>query len=53
MSILNSLIDSADPIGLAIYVPAMAFLLGTVALANHRDLVVAARKSQKSYAMGL
>jgi len=47
MDILKNLVTAADPAGLAIYVAAMAFFLGTIAFARLRDDAVAARKARR------
>jgi hypothetical protein len=39
MSVVNNLLAASNPAGLIVYAAAMAFLLGSVALATHRDRV--------------
>jgi hypothetical protein len=48
MTILHNVVSAADPAGLIIYAAAMVFFLGAIALATHRDRVIAASKRRRS-----
>jgi hypothetical protein len=47
MAFMYELVAAADPAGVIVYVAAMAFFLGSVALATHRDRVMAGSKRRR------